>query len=134
MRQKYKKFLVDLLKNKILKNDSRNGIPEITLEKSLNVAKSIGDKEGNLFETVRAGVIQNYKVCYESTWKSMKRWIEFHKARNTTSHVYEVEVADEVYAIAFEYLQYAKNVLKRLEVVFREIRIKIGFHFGGSLF
>ena len=118
------------------------------LEKSLNVAKSIEDKEGDLFETVRAGVIQNYEVCYESTWKSMKRWIEendgeidgltrralyikacenkliddvekwmeFHKARNTTSHVYEVEVADEVYAIAFEYLQYAKNVLKRLEV------------------
>ncbi|MGL4946198.1 MAG: HI0074 family nucleotidyltransferase substrate-binding subunit [Cetobacterium sp.] len=118
------------------------------LEKSLNVAKGIEDKNCDLFETVRAGVIQNYEVCYESAWKSMKRWIEendveidgltrralyikaaenkliddvekwmeFHKARNTTSHVYEVEVADEVYQVAFEYLDYAKEVLKRLEV------------------
>ncbi|MGL5356321.1 MAG: HI0074 family nucleotidyltransferase substrate-binding subunit [Cetobacterium sp.] len=118
------------------------------LEKSLNVTKGIEDKNCDLFETVRAGVIQNYEVCYESAWKSMKRWIEendveidgltrralyikaaenkliddvekwmeFHKARNTTSHVYEVEVADEVYQVAFEYLDYAKEVLKRLEV------------------
>lgn len=120
----------------------------IALEKSLNVAKRIEDKESDLFETVRAGVIQNYEVCYESAWKSMKRWIEendgeidgltrralyikanenrliddvekwmeFHKARNTTSHVYEAEVAEEVYEIAFEYLDYAKELLERLEV------------------
>lgn len=118
------------------------------LEKSLNVAKKIEDRESDLFETVRAGVIQNYEMCYESAWKSMKRWIEendveidgltrralyikatenklidnvekwmeFHKARNTTSHVYEVEVAEEVYEIAFEYLNYAKELLERLEV------------------
>lgn len=124
----------------------RNSIS--ALEKSLNVAKQIEDKTSDLFETVRAGVIQNYEVCYESAWKSMKRWIEendveidgltrralyikavenrliddvekwmeFHKARNTTSHVYEVEVAEEVYEIAFEYLDYAKALLERLEV------------------
>lgn len=49
-----------------------------TLEKTLKIAKKIEieNSDRELFEVVRSGVIQNYEVCYESAWKSMKRWIE----------------------------------------------------------
>lgn len=29
-----------------------------------------------LLETVQAGIIQNFEVAYEQSWKMMKRWIE----------------------------------------------------------
>ena len=31
-----------------------------------------------IIESIRAGVIQNFEVCYEQAWKMMKRWIENH--------------------------------------------------------
>jgi len=37
-----------------------------------------------LAETVRAGVIQNFEVCYELCWKFMKRWLEANVGK---SHV-----------------------------------------------
>ena len=129
-------------------NNLKNSI--ITLEKALKIAKciEIENSDREIFEVVRAGVIQNFEVCYESAWKAMKRWIEenveevdgvtrralfikgtesklitdiekwmlFHRARNSTSHVYEEETAEEVYKIAFEFINYAKDLLEKLEV------------------
>lgn len=129
-------------------NNLKNSI--ISLEKALKIAKyiEIENSDREIFEVVRAGVIQNFKVCYESAWKAMKRWIEenveevdgvtrralfkkgtesklitdiekwmlFHRARNSTSHVYEEETAEEVYKIAFEFISYAKDLLEKLEV------------------
>lgn len=121
----------------------------ISLEKALKIAKSIEieNSDREIFEVVRAGVIQNFKICYELSYKAMKRWIEenveevdgvtrralfikgtenklitdiekwmlFHKARSSTSRVYEEETAEEVYKIAFEFICYAKELLGKLE-------------------
>ncbi|WP_298691744.1 nucleotidyltransferase substrate binding protein [uncultured Sulfuricurvum sp.] len=50
------------------------------LERSLQADEDA--KELNLSndirESIRAGVIQNFEVCYEQSWKMMKRWIETH--------------------------------------------------------
>jgi nucleotidyltransferase substrate binding protein (TIGR01987 family) len=50
------------------------------LERSLQADEDA--KELNLSndirESIRAGVIQNFEVCYEQSWKMMKRWIENH--------------------------------------------------------
>lgn len=35
-----------------------------------------------IIESIRAGVIQNFEVCYEQAWKMMKRWIENHIGSN----------------------------------------------------
>ncbi|MDR0290092.1 MAG: nucleotidyltransferase substrate binding protein [Treponema sp.] len=46
------------------------------------------------------------------------KWVEFHKARNRTSHIYDEEAADEVYQIAkffSSYLhQFAETIEKRI--------------------
>jgi len=99
--------------------------------------------------TLRSGVIQNFEIAYELSWKFMKRWLEqninpnitlgisrkefyriakeyllisdsekwleFHEARNETSHSYDKETADEVLKISFEFLDFAKKFLATLE-------------------
>ena len=50
------------------------------LERSLQAnedAKNL-DLSNDIRESIRAGVIQNFEVCYEQSWKMMKRWIENH--------------------------------------------------------
>ncbi len=103
------------------------------LHRSLEVAEAHkDDQNGDLKDTLRSGVIQNFEVAYEQCWKMMKRWLEmnissttadgvtrrelfrliaenrmiddveqwmrYHEARNQTSHIYEPEVAENVYA------------------------------------
>jgi len=41
-----------------------------------NCAKKMEAMDDDLAETVRAGVIQNFEVCYELCWKFMKRWLK----------------------------------------------------------
>ena len=48
-----------------------------TLERStLEVAAKWNTLSPALQETVRAGIIQNFEVAYEQSWKMMKRWLE----------------------------------------------------------
>lgn len=48
-----------------------------TLERSLIEVAAKGDTlSPTLRETVRAGIIQNFEVAYEQSWKMMKRWLE----------------------------------------------------------
>ena len=42
-------------------------------------------------------------------------WMEFHKARNETSHTYNEVVADKVYVVAKAFAPAAKQLLERLE-------------------
>ncbi len=51
-----------------------------SLERSLRVAEAMSDMPLELRETVRAGVIQNFEVAYESSWKFIQRWLR----ENTT--------------------------------------------------
>lgn len=51
-----------------------------SLERSLQAhedANTLG-LSSEIRESIRAGVIQNFEVCYEQSWKMMKRWIETH--------------------------------------------------------
>jgi len=45
----------------------------------------------------------------------VNKWMEFHKARNLTSHIYDEEVAADVLAAAFEALPYIQDFASRLE-------------------
>lgn len=47
--------------------------------------------------------------------QNVEMWFEYHKARNKTSHIYDVEVAEDVYEIAVRFLTDAKAFLKTLE-------------------
>lgn len=54
------------------------------LEKSLTalecslrvVAECVASEDSDLHSTLRAGVVQNFEVAYELSWKMMKRWLE----------------------------------------------------------
>ena len=46
-----------------------------SLERSLRVAEGMPTMPIDLRETVRAGVIQNFEVAYESSWKFIQRWL-----------------------------------------------------------
>ena len=49
------------------------------LKRSLRVAdEQAGGDDVDLMETLRAGVVQNFEVAYEQTWKMMKRWLEMN--------------------------------------------------------
>lgn len=41
--------------------------------------------------------------------------MEFHKARNSTSHIYDSEIAEEVFEASMSFLPYAKEFYKILE-------------------
>ena len=45
------------------------------LERSAKVAGALDTANADLEATVRAGVIQNFEVAYEQSWKMMKRWL-----------------------------------------------------------
>jgi len=112
-------------------------------------SKENPDAKLNALNTLQSGVIQNFEVAYELSWKFMKRWLEqninpnitlgvsrkefyriakehllisdaekwleFHEARNETSHSYDKETADEVLEVSFEFLDFAKKFLANLE-------------------
>jgi nucleotidyltransferase substrate binding protein (TIGR01987 family) len=42
-------------------------------------------------------------------------WVRYHELRNTTSHTYNREVADEIYAVTKDFLEDAAFLLQALE-------------------
>ena len=48
------------------------------LERALRVYERARDYDADVFETLRAGVIQNFEVAYEVAWKMMKRWLSIN--------------------------------------------------------
>lgn len=100
-------------------------------------------------ETMQAGVIQHFEICYEISWKMIKYWLEtnidpkfassisriefyrrarehsliedielwmgYHNARNKTSHIYDEEIAKEVFDRACEFSQDADKLIAILE-------------------
>jgi len=42
-------------------------------------------------------------------------WMTFHRARNVSSHTYDQDTADEVFAAAVSFLPFAEDLLMRLE-------------------
>lgn len=119
------------------------------LERAIKIASRLEVSDEDLQETIRAGVIQNFEVAYEQSWKMMERWLEenigvvyvdvrtrrelfrraaesflitdvnrwmnYHTARNRTSHTYDEETAQSVFEEATEFVYDAKQLLKTLE-------------------
>ena len=119
------------------------------LKRSTKTASRLDTFDGDLQEAVRAGVIQNFEIAYEQSWKMMKRWLEenvgatyvdgvtrrelfrlaaenrlitdvdrwmeYHDARNQTSHTYNEETAQRVFGEATEFVHDAEQLLKILE-------------------
>ena len=119
------------------------------LKRSTKVASRLNTFDGDLQEVIRAGVVQNFEMAYEQSWKMMKRWLEenvgatyvdgvtrrelfrfaaenrfitdvdrwmeYHEARNQTSHTYNEETAQGVFGEATEFVHDAEQLLKILE-------------------
>ncbi|ORJ62997.1 HI0074 family nucleotidyltransferase substrate-binding subunit [Geothermobacter hydrogeniphilus] len=59
---------------------------------------------------------QLFRLAVESRLiDDVERWMIFHRAHNQTSHVYDEEVARDVYQSATEFLPAAKALLAALE-------------------
>ncbi len=43
------------------------------------------------------------------------KWMEYHDARNETSHTYDEDTAEDVFAVAGEFLDDAEKLLKAIE-------------------
>ena len=43
------------------------------------------------------------------------KWVDFHEARNKTSHTYDEDTAEEVYIIAKEFEEYVKDFISTLK-------------------
>jgi nucleotidyltransferase substrate binding protein (TIGR01987 family) len=70
------------------------------LRKSINVYKENHDKDIDLSDALRSGVIQNFEVVYELSWKFMKRWLEINVSPDIVLGV----TRKEFYRIAAENL------------------------------
>lgn len=46
------------------------------LDRVIKTANRLDASDEDLQEAVRAGVIQNFEIAYEQSWKMMKRWLE----------------------------------------------------------
>jgi len=64
---------------------SKEGLDIEPLRRAINALEaSVGDydvyssKGDSLKHTLRSGVIQNFEVAYELSWKFMKRWLSFN--------------------------------------------------------
>lgn len=57
------------------------------LQRSVNAAQSgAGSLNEDIYEAVRAGVIQNFEVAYELSWKFIQRWIRENRGVDEAEH------------------------------------------------
>jgi len=50
----------------------------VALQSCISDFNEYSSKDGSLRESLRSGVIQNFEVAYELSWKFMKRWLSFN--------------------------------------------------------
>ncbi|MDR0632206.1 MAG: nucleotidyltransferase substrate binding protein [Holosporaceae bacterium] len=65
-----------MIENKLDITSLKNAIE--ALRKSIDVYKKNCTEDIDLSESLRSGVIQNFEVAYELSWKFMKRWLEIN--------------------------------------------------------
>jgi nucleotidyltransferase substrate binding protein (TIGR01987 family) len=59
-----------------------------SLERSINAATTFeATLPPEIKDTVRSGIIQNFEVAYELSWKMMKRWLENHISADSVDGV-----------------------------------------------
>ena len=62
------------------------------LEASIGDYDEYSSKGGTLKNTLRSGVIQNFEVAYELSWKFMKRWLSFNVSPELVDGVPRLEL------------------------------------------
>ena len=71
----------------------------VTLAQSLDSVERYRDSlPEELRETLRSGIIQNFEVAYELSWKMMKRWLE----QNLSPDIADGVPRRELYRLAVE--------------------------------
>ncbi len=122
--------------------------------KALDVALRVYERvrqgpDAEWADTARSGVIQNFEVAYEQSWKLLRRWLteelgypetelamrrhlfrvaakhqllddpqvwmDFHQARNLTSHTYNLGIAQQVAQAASGFAYTGHALLARLK-------------------
>jgi nucleotidyltransferase substrate binding protein (TIGR01987 family) len=74
--------------------------------------------EFNIGRDSVAGITRNelFRLAAENLLiADVEKWMDFHRARNSTSHEYSGMIAENVYEKAREFLPHAKDLLIRLE-------------------
>lgn len=60
--------------------------------------------------------VELFRVAAENLLiEDVSKWMEFHRARNKTSHIYDEDIAEEVMRVSKEFLSYAQAFLNALE-------------------
>ena len=64
----------------------------IALEKSINVYDRIKTDDEDLILTIRSGVIQNFEIAFEQSWKFIQRWLNENINPDITSGITKKEL------------------------------------------
>lgn len=62
------------------------------LDKSIKVYNKIKKDDDDLILTVRAGVIQNFEIAFEQSWKFIQRWLNENISPDITSGITKKEL------------------------------------------
>jgi len=111
----------------------------VALQSCINDYNEYAPKGDSLRESLRSGVIQDFEVAYELSWKFMKRWLSLNIGKSIVEGIPRFElfklaaenalIADPEmwfdfhdarnnnpsYEYAFKFLPYAKEFLESLE-------------------
>ncbi len=74
--------------------------------------------EHNIGATYVDGITRQELFRYAAENKlitDVQKWMDYHRARNMTSHTYNAETADEVFKAASEFVADARALLQQLE-------------------
>lgn len=74
--------------------------------------------EHNIGATYVDGITRQELFRYAAENKliaDVQKWMDYHRARNMTSHTYNAETADEVFKAASEFVADARTLLQQLE-------------------
>ncbi|MYC76146.1 nucleotidyltransferase [Candidatus Poribacteria bacterium] len=75
------------------------------LQENIGAASVDGTTQRNLFRLAA----ENHLIA------DAERWMDYHKARNSTSHTYNEDAAENVFAEAAEFVHDVKYLLRMLE-------------------
>jgi nucleotidyltransferase substrate binding protein (TIGR01987 family) len=89
---------------------------EVAYEQSWKLMRRWLEQNPIAGEASGATMRQIYRLAAKSGLiDDVDLWMQFHEARNRTSHTYDCKVADAVFTLSLQFLPEAKRVLTALE-------------------
>jgi len=64
----------------------------VALQSCINDYNEYATKGNSLRESLRSGVIQNFEIAYELSWKFMKRWLAFNVGNSVVDGIPRFEL------------------------------------------